>query len=192
MESGNMKRLAYAVVALIVMTISANAQPSFIQAAAFFLDGVPNVEVSTVKNGEIGVEMVGRRWLYITSDEEPCTVIKVDLNGEPARNLQEFNSRKPKLLKALIIDFSKLPGPYAVSWNGAGWLMHNLVDGAICESTIREDSSSPLGMSFPNKQCGQWFRSTSMGNGARRMYALRYIRDNFCMGLPEPPNPRPY
>ena len=119
--------------ALMLLTSATEAAqpPDFIQAGAFFWDGVPNVSTKVMKNGKAGVEMVEmghspEKLLYFTSDEDPCTLIRLDL---------EQNG----VAKAQHINFTKLPGPYSITWNYAGWMMTNLIDGAVCESNIRKD-----------------------------------------------------
>src|SRR5262245_41180467 len=174
---------AVSVAALAIATTvntASGAQPSFLEAAAFFLTGEEHLEKQAVNNGQAAVSVASKQFFFVM-DNEPCTVIWIDMNP----------GTQQRSVKAIHVNFSKLPGPNSINWNRNGYLITGLVDGAICSSAVRKDASEPTGMSFPDKTCSGWFRNSPAGLGARQMHALQYIRDNFCMGLPQP-QPRPY
>jgi hypothetical protein len=147
----------------------------FIQAAAFFWSGLPNVETKAVKGGRAGVDPAytqgGLARVFLQSDDEPCTLIEINLSTG----------------RILLIDFTKMPGPNDFGYD-VRWHSPPLVDGAWCEATARRDDSA-FGLSFTRTKC--WKEASGPhGHAAQQLDALRFIREAYCMGRPQ--GPRPY
>ena len=112
--------------------------------------------------------------VFLQSDDEPCTLIEINLSTGGI----------------LLIDFTKMPGPNDFGYDER-WHSPHLVDGAWCEATARKDDSA-FGLSFTRTKCwkGASGPKTGHGGAARQLDALRFIREAYCMGLPQ--GPRPY
>src|SRR6516162_6198239 len=167
----------------LAMTSQAHAGPSFLEAAAFYFKNVQGLKVQRAKDATVAVQenLPGMgATVFMVDDDEPCTLRIFDMNVLPG---------KKKKVTVRHVNFSKLPGPRSVELGNNGIastavFMNNLVDGAICDSNYRLSDGTYPGMSCHKDY---WWS----GNRVRRLNALEYIRDNFCMGLPQP-DPMPY
>jgi len=166
----------------LAMMSQAHAGPSFLEAAIFYAENVEGLEVQRLKDATIAIQpnlpgMGGT--IFMVNDDEPCTLRIFDGHVLPG---------KTRKLTVRHINFRKLPGPRSVelgntSTSATTVFMYNLIDGAICDSNYKS------GGAFPNMSCHKDYYWS--GNRVRRLNALEYIRNNFCMGLPQP-DPMPY
>jgi hypothetical protein len=88
-----------------------------------------------------------------------------------------------KLLTAMTVDFSRIPSPRDFGWVAGGWTA-DLPANAMIESNIKGEEGGSVSF-VPTGKTYKSFYSGSFGNRSRRLNALDFIRNNYCVGLPE-------
>jgi hypothetical protein len=154
-------------------------RPFFIESAAFFLSGAewPSNDIShptTITVDEPGDVL--QRVTYQASLAKPCSVYEI----------QEV---PPYIIR--LWNFDNFPGPHSETLHGNGPGIDfgkNVVWEARRQSqspgTFVEATEKPVPGSLKILTSGTFIITSNL---YRRLAALHYIRDNFCAGLPEPP-----
>lgn len=144
------------------------SKPSFIEAAVFFLSGrEADQEKPWLKAVPLSESAMSIPGVHVEQDKERPCVVYAEETGPPYR-VERF-------------DFALFPGPRSAKISHDGFPVFALRDEAHC-AAVRAKDGQFKAKSF---HC----EATMILGGPdtyRRLLALQYIRDNFCMGLAEP------
>jgi hypothetical protein len=155
-------------------------RPSFIESVAFFMTGKEPPAVIILS--DTAVRVSDQPTDFQQSKEDPCLVF--EKQTVPPYGLKYWN-------------FAYFPGPSSAKISTDGVAIFDLPFGtrpvvfqqqAACSAkrNLSPDGSGKVDVDLGSIMCAtrMMFGGPEVG---RRLAALRYIRDNFCAGLPEPP-----
>jgi hypothetical protein len=144
------------------------SKPPFIEAAVFFLSGrEAGQEKPWLKAVPLSASAMLLPGVRIEQDKEHPCVVYAEQTG-PSYGVERF-------------DFALFPGPLAAKISRDGFAVFALSGEAHCAAVRTKDGQFEADPSH----C----EATMIVGGPdthRRLSALQYIRDNFCVGIPEP------
>jgi hypothetical protein len=164
---------------------SAYADSRFLKAVALFLIGDIQLEYKVTSDN---VEAVGNpvmKQVVFQDENDPCVVHHINIGSQALHT--------PTLLKAITVNFSRMPSPRAFRssfTSGVGgammsWIVYLPAD-AMCESDVqRKDDRLTYPLTGKCFKSFSWADTNARGTGPLRLEALGEIRRNFCAGLPE-------
>lgn len=168
--------------------------PSFLEAAVFFLTGFEAKNIQNPTTLKITEET---NVTFALDKNDPCVIIETS-NASVGKIYytyrpdfaQAYSGRGPLPANGSFLkwpmkrwQFDKMPSPATASYFGE-WVNFPLDAKNMTVCTIEGDCGA---LSFS-------IASHPADINYRRTQALQYIRDNYCAGLPEPPQPprKPY
>jgi hypothetical protein len=176
------------------------SNPSFLQAAIFFITGLEPpkfVQMLSDKKAIVLDSIVTRRgslnvqYQYEVMDDNACTVRAFLVEPSDAGRLE---SPEGVSYGAKRVEFLKLPSPRGLRVLPNTNAVMDLPHETWCSAKIERMSEGSVKIISGTSMCSTGMLFVMNAKTYRRMAALDYIRANFCPGQPEPPPPprKPY